>query len=157
MIMVTQGRSILDVAVKTLSPVLLVDDDDNDVLLMQRAFRVAEVENPLLVAGNGEVAIALLSGNDPGGHPCLLITDIKMPRVDGFELLLWLQTQVHLREIPKLVISSSVLEEDLAKSLQLGATGYFTKPTGMGALVGLVRRWKGTYLEQRRAGRSLRV
>lgn len=130
--------------------ILLVEDDENDVVLMQRAFRVAEVPNPLMIASNGEVAIKLLEGEDVD-PPSLLITDIKMPRVDGFELLLWLQTQAHLRGVPRLVISSSVLEEDLAKSLLLGATAYFTKPNSLRALVEMVRRWKDTYLKKESA------
>lgn len=131
--------------------ILLVEDDDNDVVLMQRAFRLAEVENPVFIASNGEVAMELLSGDELEPAPSLLITDIKMPRVDGFELLLWLQTQPHLWTVPKLVISSSVLEEDLAKSLLLGATAYFTKPHSLGALVSLVRQWKQAYLEKKSA------
>lgn len=108
------------------------------------------MENELVVARNGEEAIELLTkyenGVEPG--PCLLITDIKMPRVDGFELLLWLQTRPHFQDMPKIVLSGSVLEEDLAKSLLLGATAYFTKPTGLGELVALVRTWKTAYLDR---------
>ena len=134
--------------VPTILPhVLLVEDDDNDVYLMRRAFMIAQVQNPLFVAHNGEHAVELLT-NAPGSPGlCLLITDIKMPRIDGFELLLWLQTQPQFRDLPKLVISSSVLEEDLAKSLLLGATAYFTKPTGLHALAELVSQWKRNYLQ----------
>ena len=125
--------------------ILLVEDDDNDVLLMRRALVAAQVQNPLLVAHDGEHAIELLrkTSNKPG----LLITDIKMPKIDGFELLLWLQTHPYFKDTPKLVISSSVLEDDLAKSLPLGATAYFIKPTDHHDLVELVRQWKKTYLE----------
>lgn len=132
-------------AAPTKPPVLLVEDDQNDIFLTRLAFTAAQVQNPLFIAHNGEHAIELL-GN-AHNSPCLIITDIKMPRVDGFEFLIWLQTQPNLRDIPKLVISSSVLEEDLAKSLLLGATAYFTKPHGLGALVELVKQWKMNYLE----------
>jgi len=130
----------------TLEPVLLVEDDDNDVFLMQHSFAIARVQNPLFVAHDGEHAIELLERTS--NHPRLLITDINLPRVDGFDLLLWLQGQPRFRETPKLVISSSVLEEDLAKSLLLGATAYFVKPNGLSALTALVRQWKETYLEK---------
>lgn len=129
--------------------IVLVEDDDNDVFLMRLGFRGAQVENELLVTRNGEEAIELLTRCDNGlsPTPCLLITDIKMPRVDGFELLIWLQTRPRFRDMPKLVMSGSILEEDLAKSLMLGATAYFTKPNGLGELVTMVRAWKSSYLE----------
>lgn len=81
-------------------------------------------------------------------QPSVLITDIKMPKVDGFELLIWLRTQPRLKTMPKLVISSSILEEDLARSLQLGATAYFIKPHGQSALVRLVRYWNAAFFQQ---------
>jgi CheY-like chemotaxis protein len=125
--------------------ILLVEDDEHDILLIRRAFAAARIENPLFIAYNGAHAIELLS--NVHNRPCLIITDIKMPRVDGFELLLWLQTQPHLRDTPRLVLSGSLLEEDLSKSLLLGATAYFTKPVDPDSLVQLLERWHQTYLE----------
>lgn len=135
--------------------IVLVEDDDNDVFLMRLGFRGAQVENELVVTRNGEEAIELLTRCDSGlaPLPCLLITDIKMPRVDGFELLIWLQTRPAFRDMPKIVMSGSVLEEDLAKSLLLGASAYFTKPNGLGELVKMVKAWKSTYLEGRESER----
>jgi CheY-like chemotaxis protein len=132
-------------ALTKLPPILLVEDDENDVFLMRVACTAAHLENPMFVAQDGQHATEFLRRIQ---KPALLITDIKMPRVDGFELLIWLQTQPQFHDLPKLVISSSVLEEDLAKSLLLGATAYFTKPDGLGALVHLVKRWKKDYLEK---------
>lgn len=126
-------------------PILLVEDDEHDILLMRRAFAAARIQNPLFIAHNGEHAMELLT--NVHNRPCLIITDIKMPRVDGFELLIWLQTQTHLRDVPRLVLSGSVLEEDLSKSLLLGATAYFTKPADPDALLQLVEQWHQTYLE----------
>lgn len=135
-----------------LPPVVLVEDDENDLVLINRAFDQAQIEHPVLIAHNGEEAIGLLQPGLDGlagnSHvlPCLLISDLKMPKLDGFELLLWLQTQPRLRPIPKLVLSSSSLEEDQQKSLALGATAYFAKPNNYVALVQLVREWKRIYL-----------
>ena len=116
---------------------------------MRRAFSATHVENRLLTALDGEDAIHLLTMNDgcPIPRPGLLITDLKMPKVDGFDLLLWLQTQPQLKSMPKLVISSSALEEDLAKSLNLGATAYFIKPSTYKGLLELVSVWKTTLFE----------
>jgi len=137
----------------SLSPIVLVEDDENDVVLLDRALSQAEVEHPLLVVHNGEEAIDLLrsEGSSAGGNhvwlPSLLISDLKMPKLNGFEFLVWLQTQPQLHSIPKLVLSSSVLEEDERKSLELGATAYFVKPNNYKGLVQLVRKWKELYLE----------
>src|SRR5690242_13914242 len=126
------------------APILLVEDEANDVWLMQRAFERAKIEQPLLVAENGDEAIELLRSLTRA--PCLLVTDIKMPKADGFDLLRWLQTQPQFNRMPKIVISSSVLEEDLAKSLQHGATAYFVKPSKHSDLLELVQKWKEMYL-----------
>ena len=132
-----------------LPPILLVEDDKNDLLLMRHAFRDAEVKNALLVAENGEVAIELLTKDQNSGTPGvrIVITDINMPIVDGFELLQWLQNQPRLKDITKLVMSSSLLEADLAKSLRFGATAYFIKPSTYASLVDLVCQLKKTYFE----------
>ena len=138
----------------SLSPIVLVEDDDNDVVLLNRAFSQALVKHPLLVAHNGEEAIGLLGSKCEAAtvngtwRPCLLITDLKMPRLNGFELLMWIQTQPQLRPIPKLIFSSSVLEEDQQKSLELGATAYFVKPNNYTSLVELVRKWRQLYLDK---------
>jgi CheY-like chemotaxis protein len=143
---------MIDRSNTSLPPVVLVEDDENDVVLLDRAFSQARVEHPVLVAHNGEEAIGLLGSDIDAGEgktllPSLLITDLKMPKLNGFELLMWLQTQPRFRQIPKLMLSSSVLEEDLQKSLELGATAYFVKPNHFGELVQLVRKWKQLYLD----------
>ena len=132
-----------------LPPILLVEDDKNDLLLMRHALRDAEVQNSLLVAENGEVAIGFLTKQHKSGAPFdgILITDINMPRVDGFQLLQWLQNQPPLKDITKLVMSSSLLEADLARSLHFGAAAYFIKPSSYASLVDLVRQLKKTYFE----------
>ena len=143
---------MMDRSNTSLPPVVLVEDDENDLVLLDRAFSQARVEHPLLVAHNGEEAIGLLGSDTDGGPgktllPSLLITDLKMPKLNGFELLIWIQTQPQFNEVPKLMLSSSVLEEDLKKSLELGATAYFVKPNQFSKLVQLVRKWKELYLD----------
>jgi CheY-like chemotaxis protein len=128
------------------APVLLVEDDDNDVFLMRHAFTLARVQNPLFVAYSGEHAIELLQ--KASNHACLLVTDINLPGLDGLDLLVWLQTQPQFRDTTKLVISGSVFEEELTKSLALGAAGCFRKPHGITPLVELVRQWKEAYLDK---------
>jgi CheY-like chemotaxis protein len=131
------------------SPVLLVEDDPIDVFFALKAFKAAGVQNTIIVAHDGAEAMEILKlRNQSSLHvPALVITDVKMPRVDGFDLLVWLRTEPQFETIPRLVISSSVLEADVAKSLELGATAYFVKRNALPELIELVRGWKETFLE----------
>src|SRR5436190_5741750 len=94
-------------------PVLLVEDDDNDILFMQIAFKRAGMEHPLVAVHDGEMAIEYLSGtgryNDRERFPlpCIIVTDLKMPRMDGFDLLEWMQGRPELAGTPAIVLSSS--------------------------------------------------
>lgn len=133
-----------------LGPVLLVEDEDNDALLLRRAFQLAKVENPVLRACDGQQAIDFLlthPGGPAGEQLRLIITDVKMPKLDGFELLTWLQTQPRFHQVPKIAFSSSVLQRDLERCVGLGATTYFAKPNSHAELVELVREWKRAFLQ----------
>jgi len=127
--------------------ILLADDDEHDVFFMRRAIASAGLEIRLYAVQDGERAIEYLSGGGVYADrlcypiPYLLVTDIKMPRVNGFELLAWLQTRSEFASMPKLVMSSSCHEADLKRSRDLGAAGYFTKPSVPQQLVAMVRNW----------------
>ena len=124
--------------------ILLVEDSENDVLLMRHAFRKAKVTNRVLELPDGEVAIAYLSGvgeyEDRQRYPlpCIIITDLKMPGVDGFGLLEWLQARPELFRVPKLVLTASGIESDRKRALELGACAYFVKPNGLDELISIV-------------------
>jgi CheY-like chemotaxis protein len=124
--------------------ILLVEDDPNDVLLMQRAFRKANLTNPLPVARDGQEAIEYLNHQ---GHfadvtryppPTLMLLDLKMPRKDGFETLEWLRQQPGLKRIVVIVLSSSSELADINRAYDLGANSYLVKPGDFLALVDLV-------------------
>jgi CheY-like chemotaxis protein len=134
-------------------PVILVaDDDDNDVFFLGHAFETAGVDCHLEVARDGREAIAYLRGKgaygDRGRHPwpALMLLDLKMPLVNGFEVLSWWQTQKKERDLPIVVLSASNLEEDIEKAMALGATAYQVKPYDFSHLLLLARGWGDRWL-----------
>src|SRR5262249_39753852 len=103
-------------------PVLIVEDDPDDILLFTLAFRKASLPWRIIHVVNGQDAMKCLSGSGPYGNrdvypmPRLVLLDIKMPLVDGFELLGWLQEQPALRQVPVVVVSSSSLKVDVTRA-----------------------------------------
>src|SRR5437773_10748584 len=98
--------------------IVLVEDSENDIILMRHAFRKVGMANPVIELPDGEEAIHYFSGTGEYGDrqryplPCLIITDLKMPRMDGFGLLEWLQTRQEFLRVPKLVLTNSGLDSD---------------------------------------------
>jgi CheY-like chemotaxis protein len=127
------------------SPILLVDDDPDDVALIQRAFRRAKLANPLTVACDGEEAVAYLSGAGPHADrtasplPVLILLDLKVPRRSGHEVLEWMRTQEGLRRIPVAVLTSSRARSDVDRAYDLGANAYLVKPVDFEELLRLVK------------------
>lgn len=114
--------------------VLLVEDDLNDIFLVKRAFRMAQIQNPLQVATDGLEAIHYLRGEGKFGDreayplPKLVVMDIKMPRKTGFEVLEWAKNDPLLRRIPIVIVSSSDHPADINHAYELGANAYMVKP-----------------------------
>lgn len=114
--------------------VLLVEDDLNDIFLVKRAFKRADIRNPLQVVTDGEEAIHYLSGDgkyaDRNTYPLprLVVMDIKMPRRTGFEVLEWIKHDGTLKRIPVIIVSSSDQAQDINRAYELGANAYMIKP-----------------------------
>lgn len=126
-------------------PVLMVEDDPDDQVLIRRAFVRAGAGIPVHVAGHGDEAIAYLSGAgafaDRARHPLpgLVLLDLKLPRRSGFEVLEWLRAQPRLRRIPVVVLTSSRETPDLARAYELGANSYLVKPPDLAALTAMMQ------------------
>lgn len=121
--------------------VLLVEDDLNDIFLVKRAFKMADIPNPLQVVTDGQEAISYLSGEgkyaDRDTHPLpsLIVMDIKMPRKTGFEVLEWVKrSERPLRRIPIVIVSSSDNPSDINRAYELGANAYMVKPMNFRAV-----------------------
>jgi CheY-like chemotaxis protein len=136
------------------SVIMLVDDSPDDLELMRIAFKKAGIRNPIAEVHSGEQAIAYLTGEDKYGDrrhfplPCLIVTDLKMPGVDGFELLKWLRDQPAFELVPKIVLTASAHEEDKQRARELGCTAYFTKPNQLEGLVNLVDEMNTGWISQ---------
>ena len=128
-----------------LPTILLAEDDANDALLIGRAFRKANVVNPIEVVGDGEVAIAYLAGHGPYADreryplPALMLLDLKMPRKSGLEVLRWLREQSSLRHLPVVVLTSSREPADINRAYELGVKSYLVKPVAFETLLEMVR------------------
>jgi CheY-like chemotaxis protein len=124
--------------------ILLAEDDPNDVLLMQRAFRKVNLTHPLHVARDGQEAIEYLSHQGKFADatrypaPTLMLLDLKMPRKNGFETLEWLRQQPILKRTVVIVLTSSSERADINRAYDLGANSYLVKPGDFQDLVDLV-------------------
>jgi CheY-like chemotaxis protein len=124
--------------------ILLVEDDPNDILLMQRAFRKANLTIPLHVACDGLEAIEYLTHRGKFADawryslPTLMLLDLKMPRKNGFETLEWLRKQPGLKRLVVVVLTSSSEQADINRAYELGANSYLVKPGDFQTLVDLV-------------------
>jgi CheY-like chemotaxis protein len=126
-------------------PILLAEDNEDDIFLMRRAFREAGLSNPLNVVRNGEEVIWYLNSQKTFADrakypwPCLLLLDLKMPVVDGFEVLAWLQRRRRPKNLLVVILTSSSLDVNVLRALELGADAYLAKPKDFELLVGMVR------------------
>jgi len=126
--------------------VLVAEDDENNVLFFQRACSAENVDAFVRFVGDGQQVIDYLQGKPPYDDrqkfpfPELLILDLKMPRVNGFDVLKWLQHNPEHQQLPVIVMSNSVLPQDQARVLALGAREYHVKTFTTQQTRELVRR-----------------
>jgi CheY-like chemotaxis protein len=118
--------------------ILLVEDDVVDAMTVKRALKELRVTNPLIVKGNGEEALEHLR-NSQTGHPCIIILDLNMPRMNGIEFLRVVKQDETLRCIPVVVLTTSKGEQDRFESFNLSVAGYMLKPVEYPQFVEVVR------------------
>jgi CheY-like chemotaxis protein len=127
-------------------PILLVEDNEDERLLIRRAFTKARLFNPLHVVGDGDAAVAYLGGEDRYADrsryplPCMVLLDLKLPRRSGHEVLAWKRDQGGLlARIPVVVLTSSRESADVNRAYDLGANSYLTKPVEFAGLLEMVK------------------
>jgi CheY-like chemotaxis protein len=132
--------------------ILLVEDNRMDVELTLDAFREARLANTVHVAPNGQDALDYLFGRgkyaDRHTHPLpnLILLDLKLPGIDGFEVLRQIKETPILKRLPVIVLTSSKEEGDRALSYDIGANSYLVKPVSFEGFLGVIRQIEGYWL-----------
>jgi CheY-like chemotaxis protein len=125
--------------------ILHVEDDPNDVLLIGRAFRKAELAAQIQVVNDGEQAVQYLGGTHAFAQrekfplPALVLLDLKLPRKSGIEVLEWIRAQPGLRRLPVIMLTASKQPVDVNRAYDLSVNAYLVKPVNFDALVELVK------------------
>ena len=128
--------------------ILLAEDNANDLELTLAALRDNRVANDVVTVRDGAAAIDYLErrgefAGRPAGDPALVLLDLKMPKVDGLEVLRHIKTSADLRNTPVVMLTSSREEQDLVRSYELGVNGYVVKPVDFGEFMDAVRQLGG--------------
>jgi CheY-like chemotaxis protein len=125
--------------------ILLVEDDTDDVMNIERAFRKAKLANPLRIVNDGDAAVDYLSGRPPYDDreqnpiPTLVLLDLKLPRRSGLEVLEWIRGNSQLKRLPVVVLTSSRERRDVNSAYDLSVNSYLVKPVAFDALLELVK------------------
>jgi CheY-like chemotaxis protein len=121
--------------------ILLIEDNPMDLDLTRRAFVRRRLANPLLVARDGAEAIALIEGWQPEvPPPAIVLLDLKLPKVDGLEVLRRLRAHPHLGTVPVVILTTSTEDQDVHAAYRLGANSYIVKPVDFDKFVAVVNQ-----------------
>jgi CheY-like chemotaxis protein len=128
--------------------ILIAEDNANDLELTVAALEENRLANEIVAVRDGAEAIDYLEARGTfegraGGHPALVLLDLKMPKVDGLEVLRHVKSSPALRTIPVVMLTSSREEQDLIRSYELGVNAYVVKPVEFAAFVDAVRQLGG--------------
>jgi two-component system response regulator len=132
--------------------ILLVEDEPNDAFFFQHCVKRAGIPNPVVVAHDGREALDYLEGvdrfHDREKHPLpwLVMLDLKLPRLTGFEVLERIRQQPALRRLIVVVLTSSSSQVDIERAYELGANAYLVKPSESAELADIVRSIKDFWL-----------
>jgi CheY-like chemotaxis protein len=136
-----------------IAPILMAEDDEDDRMMAEKAFRENRIANPLVTVANGADLLDYLrqkgkfADSAMPGRPCLILLDLNMPKMDGREALKLIKADEKLMRIPVVIITTSKAEEDILKSYNTGANSYITKPITFEGLVRVIRTLRDYWLE----------
>ncbi|MDX6511248.1 MAG: hypothetical protein QOE36_752 [Gaiellaceae bacterium] len=125
----------------TNNPILLVEDNEDDIVLTRRALTRNNIRNPLIVARDGAEALELLLGeNGSSIKPAVVLLDLHLPKVDGFSVLKQLRADARTKLTPIVVLTSSKEEQDVIAGYELHANSYIRKPVDFERFTEAVRQ-----------------
>lgn len=129
----------------TMKPILLVEDNPDDELLTLRALKKNHIQNDVIIARDGPEALSYLFGSEEGGGPepvvpSIVLLDLKLPKIDGIEVLRRIRNDPRTRLVPVVILTSSREEQDLINGYQLGANSYIRKPVDFPEFITAVRQ-----------------
>src|SRR5262249_13719924 len=130
-------------------PILLVEDNPMDVDLTYQAFREHSVANPILVCRDGDEALRYMDAHDSAADPevpILVLLDLRLPKVDGIEVLRRARQQVVWKQVPVVVLTTSRENSDIEAAYQLGVNSYIVKPVDFLAFAEVVKTIKVYWL-----------
>jgi CheY-like chemotaxis protein len=130
--------------ITNLKHILLAEDNGHDVELTLAAIRENNVANPIVVTRDGADTLDYLYRRNsyadrPAGHPAVVLLDLKMPKVDGIDVLRQIKSDPVLRTIPVVILTSSREEQDLIRSYGLGVNAYVVKPVDFPEFINAVK------------------
>jgi CheY-like chemotaxis protein len=126
---VSVESTILNTAEKC--PILLVEDNPDDILITKRAWSKGLIKNKLYIVNDGEEALEFLYKQgeySDAPSPGLMLLDLKMPKIDGFEVLKTVKQDVKLKKLPIIVLTTSNRDQDIQRAYDLGCNSYIMKP-----------------------------
>jgi CheY-like chemotaxis protein len=128
----------------TLGSILIVEDDPRDVELTLTALEEYNLANAVVVTRDGQEALDYLYrrgkfNTRSNGNPAVMLLDLKLPKIDGLEVLKQVRSDEHLKMIPVVVLTSSHEEKDMMRSYQLGVNAYVVKPVDFHEFVNAVK------------------
>lgn len=126
--------------------IFLAENNSNDVALTVKALDRCQIQNKLVVVSDGPKALSFLLSPDLVKMPALVILDLKLPFIDGFEVLRQIRAHKSTRHLPVFILSSSIDEDDRQKSIQLGANGFECKPIKFSEYVNLMQQLCGQWI-----------
>ncbi len=135
------------------APVLYVEDEEVDVLLMRLGFERAGIADRLAVVTDGQAAIDYLAGAGPYANreqhplPCMVLLDLKLPRRSGFEVLRWIREHPKLKTVPVAILTSSGHERDLEQAEAIGVEDYIVKKAKIAQIAELAQNLKARWLD----------
>ena len=135
------------------APILVVEDSDDHVLLLRLAFEKAGILNPVQVVSSGEDAVAYLAGTVRYSDwkefplPSMVLLDLKLPGLDGLDVLRWIRQQPGLKGLRVAMLTSSDLGQEINTAYEIGVNVFLTKPVDLERLVEMLKVFRALWLE----------